>query len=141
MEKFPVFDEQVSRARTFILDILFKLSDAEVEGMKKTFEDMAHYAEDRRRGLTMDSDRFAIEQPFILVTREFIKLQQELAQRMKLTKSVKVLEDLKGESQMNQDYVDLIMKAKDLTGRHEETVLVKTLEITKGDHQARATLA
>ena len=60
---------------------------------------------------------------------------------MKLTKSLRVLEGLKEEDQMNQHYIDMIMKAKDLTGRHEETVLVKTLEITKGDHQARGILA
>ena len=56
-----MYDEQVGRARTFILDILHKLSDFEIEQMKKTFEDMAHYAEDRRRSNTMDADRFAIE--------------------------------------------------------------------------------
>ena len=29
---------------------------------------------------------------------------------------------------------------KELTGRHEETILIKTLEISKGDHQARGEL-
>ena len=58
LEKFPVFDEQVTRARTFILDILFKCTEVEIAPMKKTFEDMAYFAEDRRRRRTMETDRF-----------------------------------------------------------------------------------
>lgn len=101
LDKFPVYDEQVGRARTFILDILFKLTEQEIEGMKDTFEDMAYYAEDRRRTLTMDPDRFTIEQPFILITRELIKIQQDLAMRIKLAKSVEVLNKLKDEKKQN----------------------------------------
>lgn len=40
--------------------------------MKKTFEDMAYLAEDRRRRRTMETDRFEMEQPFIEVIRELI---------------------------------------------------------------------
>lgn len=91
LEKFSVFDEQITRARTFVLDILFKCAEIEIVPMKKTFEDMAYLAEDRRRRRTMETDRFEMEQPFIEVIRELIQLQQELAQRIKTTKSMEVV--------------------------------------------------
>ena len=74
LEKFPVFDEQVDRARTFILDILHKRPEHEIHDMKVKFESKAYYAEDRRRITMMDPERFAIEQPFVEVTRELIQL-------------------------------------------------------------------
>ena len=61
LEKFPVFDEQVDRARTFILDILHKRPEHEIHDMKVKFENKAYYAEDRRRITMMDPERFAIE--------------------------------------------------------------------------------
>ena len=90
--------------------------------------------------MTMEKNRYNLEQPYIEVIRELIKLQQEVAHNIKVTKSLEVVKQLKGQSELNQAYIDLCNEQKELAGRHGETVLVKALEITKGEHAARADL-
>lgn len=102
---------------------------------------MAYFSEDRKRQAQMDTARFEIEQVFVEVIRELIFVQEKLVQRIKDTNDAELIEKLKTEKDLNEAYIKLIAEQKDLTGRHEETVLTKTLEITKGDHAARAELA
>lgn len=101
LDQFPCFDEQVDRARTFILSILHHRMPTEIPPLKKLFEDLAYYADDKKRAATMESDRFHLEQSFIKIIREFILVQQELAQRMKTATSVKIVKEMAEQSELN----------------------------------------
>ena len=78
------------------MSILHNRQQNEILPLKKTFEDLAYFAEDKRRSITMDPERFQIEQSFIDIMREFIQVQQELAQNMKTAKSVAIVKQLEG---------------------------------------------
>ena len=56
----------------------------------------------------MDPERFAIEQPFVEVTRELIQLQQELAHKMKMSKAGEVIAKLKDQKDLNDAYIELL---------------------------------
>ncbi len=80
LDEFPAQEAAVERAKTFLLDVLFYKRDCNnVQPIKDTFQDMAYFAEDRKRHKIMDQERFQVESSFIEIMREMIAIQQNLA--------------------------------------------------------------
>ena len=88
----------------------------------------------------MDTDRFNVEQSYIEIIRELIRFQQQIVQQIKETKSAEVIKKLKESQKQNEDYIRLCHEQKEFSGRNAETVLIKTLEISKGIMTSRAEL-
>lgn len=44
------------------------------------------------------------------------------------------------QSEVNEQYIKLCLEMKDMAGRHDETVLINALEISKVEHAARGEL-
>ena len=74
IDAYPVFEETVDRAKTFLLDVLFNKQESEIVPFKQMFEEMAYFAEDRKLKMTMDTERFNVESSFINIMRELISV-------------------------------------------------------------------